>query len=222
MNLHTRWSTVVSRSVYPVMSLRAIAFALPSVVALILALGCANPQQRLDDFGNRVVDAAVIVHPDSMPLSTIPDVTGTFLMSIHIAFITDPVQLIATVTFTPSPGGGGTLDFTGQLLSYPDRATLVGDPVVLNGNSVSTGGDFTLTKMGLMIPAAANPAGVDAVADTTIALSILSTDDFCGIVSGMVTSPFSEPLDGSTSGAIRITAGTMGTALPAASMPGDR
>lgn len=173
--------------------------------------GCVDPRGRFDEFADRtpVVDAGVRV--DAPVLTMLPDVTGTFLVGLTIAFApARPVQLISTQTLT-----AGKLSLHLRFLRQSDRAIIEENPIDIPAVDVDSTGAFVIQIAELRIPKAANPLMNDAVAQNVVLGGMIkSKDAFCTTVTGMVIEPAQESLDGSTVGAIRIPDGASGNALP--------
>lgn len=184
------------------------------ILAALVVSGCVDPKGNFDEFSDRVVDAAA--RPDAPPLGSIPDVTGQFYVALSPA--PTPTLLfryIATTVVEQGPDGY-TLDLSLQPL---DRDTFepVGDPQVSNDVEVTEAGTFEAFFPDTVIPARANPvSGQELTADVTLIGQLRSEDLYCGDVDGMVKTPLTLALDGSTFGAIRIEEGTTGMDLPEA------
>jgi hypothetical protein len=182
--------------------------------AVSVLTGCPDPQGTFDNYVAKLPDAPVVVTYDSPPLNEIPDVTGTFLLAIKVAFVPQPLQAIATVTMTKN-GTGATMSFHVQWLAVDTRDLVTRLPFDLTNVVVDSAGTFTANVGTLVIPMEGNPLGVDATAENVTQPGQIQTKDrFCGTVTGMVTSPTPAPLTGSTFGAIRVQAGQTGSQLP--------
>jgi len=202
---------------------------LSSFAAVIGVSGCPDPQQRLDDYAGRVIDAAPANNIDAMPLSMVPDVNGTFLFSIAPTFANSSIlQFVGTVVFDMN---AGTISISIQPLNTAAAATCPHDrsyancspfscPTVLPTTSVTNAGEFMMTDSAMVhIPACANT--VTSMAATVMNLSvkgaIKTTDLFCGTITGVVVEDGAD-LGGpppSTFGAIRIPSSDAGSGLPA-------
>jgi hypothetical protein len=193
---------------------------LAATALLAVLSGCPDPGARFDEFESRVPDAQLAPEgcptPSGPALPQIPDVSGTSLFSIKIAFLGSlpPIQLLQTQTLTRA-GAGADLDLTMQFLTR-DRTALVGDVLMVNDIVVASSGEFCYKVDKLVIPGSASPTGSDAEAENVIVSGkIVSADLSCGDASGTVTKPVTNPLTGSTFGDIRVQPGQMGTQLPA-------
>jgi hypothetical protein len=188
-----------------------------SIISMTLVLaGCPDPQGRFDEYVSRVPDATVVSQADAPPISTVPDVNGTFLFSIYVSLFPSlpPIRAIATTALDTVANKvsisinyvdvttGAVLTGAGSIASFPNNPL---DP---------TTGVFTVTAAQLVIPAQANALGADATATSVVISGTLKSADFyCGTVEGLVQ-PQNAALTGSTFGAIRIPAGQSGSQLP--------
>ena len=191
-----------------------VAGVLAGVAAIALG-GCPEPEKRFREFVGRAptVDAGAAVEDGGG--GAIADVTGTFLLAIATTIAPDrPLQFLAEVTLTPAAAGTATLSLVAQPLSVAAR-TAVGSPIAVSNVAVDARGRLTLPFGAQTVTGAANPiSGSDILATITLTGAIASADRFCGTVTGMVTMPIQIDLAGSVWGAIRVPAGTVGTALP--------
>jgi hypothetical protein len=210
---------VESRDLYGMFSRYRRASVLSTLAAVHLVAGCPDPGARFDEFAARVPDAQLAPEgcpTPSMPaLPMIPDVSGSALFALKIAFLgtLPPIQLIANQTLTRS-GNTAELDLTLQFLTR-DRAQLVGDVITVNDVAVAPSGELCFRIEELSIPGEASPTGSAARAEAVIVSGrIVSADLGCGDASGTVTMPVRNPLTGSTWGNQRIQAGQMGAQLP--------
>lgn len=183
-----------------------------TVAAFGFSGGCVDPGGTFDDFQERVVDAAS--RPDARSIDEIPDVTGEFYMGLRPGPTPSlPFRFLAT-TVLHQDASGATLDLS--MLSL-DRETFepVGAPNAVEGVVVSDSGEFTAVFIDVVIPARANPvSGQELTADVTLIGQLRTEDLYCGDAEGMVNSPFTLSLDGSTFAAIRVAPGTTGMDLP--------
>ena len=185
-------------------SIRA-AVVLSIFSAVPLLAGCPDPEGRFNEYVGRIPDGKIVVMYDAPPLNEIPDISGNNLLAIKIVFVgSGPLQALVNVTMTKT-GATAKANFH---ISWLDKESLqvTGTPFDVNDIQISSAGEFDVNIATLMIPAAANPLGIDAVAkDTVLHGLIKSADFFCGTVNGMVTSPTMQSLQGSTFGAVRVT-----------------
>jgi hypothetical protein len=189
---------------------RLTCVALPAVMAF-LVLGCVDPKEQFDEFGGRVVDAAP---PPDTGGGAVFDITGSFLLAIQAPVGNDPIRFLVTSVFT-AEGDAGTADLTFQALKFDacnpagNGGTEVGDSITINDVPVDASGTFDIMQQGTTVVEAANPlcTGLpgDIVADIEFVGTIKSADLICGDVKGMVMSPVSLSLNGSTFGAVRVT-----------------
>lgn len=188
------------------------ATVLSTLLAVAALAGCVDPGGRMDDFTNSIKrDGGVINMIDAPPLANIPDVSGTFLISIRISFApARALEILATTVLTKKTDGTATLDLDGRFLAVADRKP-TGDPVVIHGTAVNNAGELTIVKDILFIPKAANPLVRDAtVENAKLPGSIKSVDLFCGVVRGHVAEgnvdlEQSEPDNPTTFAAVRVT-----------------
>lgn len=186
-------------------------------VRLCVALGlaftaaCASPDERLDDFRDRVVDAAVNDRPDAEVLTTIPDVTGTFLVGINPSATPGSfLPFLATFTLIDGTTDQPKLDVHLQPLNAANLQP-TGDPIdaVESPVAVSLTGEYTIAYDDAIVPAETNAnSGTQLTVDMTLTGLIRSEDEVCGFADGMVVAPFNLTLDGSTFGARRVPDGT--------------
>ena len=179
------------------------------------ALGaCVSPADRFDEFAERVVDAQANTIDGSGGLF---EIDGEFLLALVPSFaVNNTLRFIVTADITIE-GDSGTLDLEIQPIKV-DRCEPagnggepVGDPLETTGVAVSEVGGFEITHDGAMVTAEANDVTCgDIVADLVLIGQIRSADMFCGDVTGRVTAPLPNDLEGSTFGAIRIEPGTTG------------
>jgi hypothetical protein len=183
------------------------------LAAAATLLGCPDTQERLDEFENRIPDAKVVVVYDAAVVNEIPDITGTALLSIRVAFASVNVQTRVDWTLT-KVGEGGSIDMTLRFLHAQNR-TVVGDPLTINDVVVDNTASFTTDPVTVAIPVEANPLGNAVSAENLVLTGTIRTADLtCGSVSGVVQ-PVNVPLTGSTFGAVRATPGATGNDLPA-------
>jgi hypothetical protein len=211
---------VETRNDYGMLSSNCSAGSLSTVVrlgallTLLTVTGCPDTGAKFDEFLARIPDGAPVNNVDAPVLQNIPDVNGTFLMGFKISLLPNPIQLIATVTMTPITATSAELDITLRYLANSDRM-FVGDPFTIENVAVSSTGEFATPARTLNVPGQASPTGNNATAENVVLHGIIRSADYvCGTVTGMVTSPISAPLDGSTFGQIRVQAGQTGSQLP--------
>lgn len=182
------------------------------VLGLAALSGCPDPSGAFDEFGNRVIDSgmpqAADSGPDATPLEEIPDINGDFLMGMATNLgPSTPLWFRVTHVMTDNGDGTATLDVTIQPLDFDDPNHIaVGDPLIANDVAINSAGQFTVVLTDAEIPGEANPiTGNDLVGDFNIISTIKSADRVCGDVTGMVTSPATIDVSGTTFSTIRIT-----------------
>jgi hypothetical protein len=181
-----------------------------SAAALLVGLGglvaCVDAGKSFDDFTDRVgtTDANTVDRPPS----SIHNVTGTFLLSVHAGFETsnDPayyVQLIAN--WTLADGDQPMLDGSFTPLCVSSACTVMRDPIppaLTNVAPVMADGTFSQALVGAL-PGGANPfSGTMQAMNGALQGVILDENTVCGTVIGTVAGL---DLAGSTFGAIRVT-----------------
>jgi hypothetical protein len=186
------------------------------VVALLCGLGaCVDAGKSFDDFSDRVgtTDANTVDRPPS----SIFNVTGTFLVSVHAGFETsnDPAYYVQfLVSWTLTEGDTATLDGSYMPLCTNAACATMREmipPALTNVAPVNVDGSFTQPLVGTL-PGGANPlSGSPQPMDGSLQGSILDENTVCGGVTGTVAGL---DLAGSTFGAIRVT-DTTPASLPA-------
>ena len=181
--------------------------------------GCVDPPGAFQDFEDRIIDGGNRGRDGS---GGIFDVSGEFLLSIRPSFSpNDTLQFLVTSTLTET-ATGGALDLSIQPLiaakcPFDPPREPIGDPLVKTGIEVADSGTFQVLFERAEVPREANGVSCSSriEADVALAGQLKSADLFCGEVSGEVFVPAGiPPLDGSTFGAIRVAAGTIGEDLP--------
>jgi hypothetical protein len=175
----------------------------------VLAFGlvaCVDAGKSFNDFGDRVgtTDANTVDRPPS----SIHNITGSFLLSVHAGFETsnDPayyVQLL--VHWTLVDGDTPTLDGSFVPLCVNTACTEMRaqiPPALTNVAPVAVDGTFAQALSGTL-PSGANPlSGTQQPLMGTLQGVILDENTACGTVTGTVAGI---DLIGSTFGAIRVT-----------------
>jgi hypothetical protein len=191
------------------MSSRSASFAALAVATLATAGGCLKPEDRFDDFVERVVDAGATGGLcESQPV----DISGEFLLSISVSISPDtPLRFRCATELVAN----AALDLQCTPLTVAGGSD-IGDPLGQDDIPVEFDGSFVAVIVGT-VPGDANPiSGSDIVtSDAGLMLSgrSCSADDFCGTVAGTITMPFEGPIDG-TFAAVRIAPGLEGDDLP--------
>lgn len=191
-------------------------FSLSVSVAAIAGTGCVDAKGSFDDFEGRVIDAANNT-VDAPMVDMIPDVSGTFLWGLAPDFApAATIRLIGTHTLTQNGDGTATLSVILQpvgVLGGANDGLPVGNALTVDNIAVDNTASFSFALTG-NLPGTANPvSGTDLALDLTVDGNIRDMDTMCGLVNG---SAGVAPLNNSTFGSMRITAGTMGNALPTA------
>jgi hypothetical protein len=179
-----------------------------------------DPGKAFDDFNERAgtTDASTI----DAPPSSLHDITGTFLVSVHPGFesTNDPtfyMQMLVDWTLTEATSSlAGTYT---PLCTHATCATprVMIPPAIQNVSTVSPDGTFEQTITGTL-PGGANPiSGTAQPFSGVLRAGIIDADTVCGTVTGMVAGI---DLTGSTFAAIRVTDTTPATLpAPVASCP---
>jgi len=185
-----------------------------TVVVCLLAAGCTDTGSRLDDFGDHVVDASVVIDYDARPLDQLPDVSGTFYTTMTAAIApTSPFHFRFTNVLTRNADGTGTIDVTIEALSADERLP-VGDPATMTDVPVTMNGEMVVPFVGTL-PGAANPLSSNDVGlDIDIVVTIRDADTICGVANGETTAPVVLDVSGSIVIAVRVAEGAEGMDLP--------
>jgi hypothetical protein len=139
------------------------------------------------------------------------DISGDHLFVLASVIAPElPLQFITTVAFTDAGDGTAVMDISFQPLSLTPGSTTeprepVGESLDFTGVPIDAGGAFTVDLGAVEVTGMANPiTGSDIAATLVITAAIQSTELYCGTVDGMVTSPLTAPLAGSTFAAVRL------------------
>lgn len=196
---------------------RAIALCIVFVAAAASS-GCKDALNDFDEFARRST-RDLSADPDAPP-GMVYDISGEFLMAVATNVDPDrPILLIAASVMAPAGNGTAVLDLTLTPLTVKDHQPLVGMELIATGIEVSADGRFVADFGKQTFPSSANPLfSSDIVADLRLVARITSPDAYCGDVEGQVSRPLQLDLAGSRFGARRIAAGTVGAALPPASI----
>jgi hypothetical protein len=182
---------------------------LSSALCLAFTAACATPDERLNDFNDRVIDANTD-RVDAEVLTTIPDVSGRFLFALDPAPTPGSYfPFLATVELIDGTTDEPKISVVLQPLTVNGRDE-VGDPIntVTSPVPVALTGEFTLEYDDALIPAQTNASsGTEIMADMVLDGIIRSEDEFCGLANGMVVSPFTLSLNNSTFGTVRLADG---------------
>jgi hypothetical protein len=188
---------------------------LSTVVALSALVGCVDARKSFDQFGDHVVDANTSM-PDNPIVSMIPDATGHFLFSAHIAAAPNaaPIEVISDFTVTSNGNGSGKVSYMGYALTTADLQIATDPPgphFQAADQIIAPDATFTAALTGTL-PGDANPItpGLQVSVNGVLHATIKSTDLICGTITGTAI----VDLSGSTFGIIRVAPGTIGAALP--------
>jgi hypothetical protein len=190
--------------VKPVSTSFAIVLA---AVSTTLTLGCVDARSSYDDFADRLVDAEPFQDVDGMVVTSLPDVTGQWLIAVWpINIPDDKIILFETeLNLTGVTANTGKLDISAHPLSVADREP-VGEPFEADDQPVGSDASFDATFIGTL-PGAANPiSGSPAGVDAVLLGELRSVDFVCGTLTGTAGTL---TLDGSHWGAVRITGDTL-------------
>ncbi|MCG8418397.1 MAG: hypothetical protein MJE77_10685 [Proteobacteria bacterium] len=185
------------------------------VLTISVSIACVDPKKRVDEFGKRLVDAAPTC---SVETGQIANLTGQFYVAINPISIQPGalIRYIADTTFKQT-GNSFALDISIRPLDF-ETLELVPDATPTSWRDLPVDNEkaeFSAPLDGAVIPARANAAvpGLETtIVSGKIDGRILNANLWCGTITGMTN--LGRQLDGSTVGAIRITAGTIGAALP--------
>lgn len=181
-----------------------------AALAALVATACVKPEERFDEFHERVTDAG----PSSGSCtSRLADLTGEFLLAISVSVSPDRhLQFRCAL----AQSGDNVLDLACTPLTVEGR-TDVGDALGEEGIEVAADGTFVAAIAGT-VPGAANPiSGSDIMTSAEgleLSGSTCAEDFFCGELAGTIEQPPVGPVTGSF-GAQRIEAGATGDDLPA-------
>lgn len=178
-------------------------------LAAMVAAACIHPKDDYDDWLARTADARA-ARPtidagafEAGPLDT-PFEHDYFMACLPALASGDATKALlfqSHVKFTPSAGGGGTLDFTNTPLraKTTDFTATVGDVAAVTGSAVTADGHADVVFGATTIPAAANAAtGTDVMfQDSTLHLLIGNDSAFCASLSGDIVKPTPITLDAS-------------------------
>jgi hypothetical protein len=188
--------------------------------ALLLA-ACVDPQGRLNEFSARLPDAAQGPEVDAGGFAELPDLTGTFYVTVEPFQSGKYLHLLWTNTMTIDQATQtGTLAFEQTLLS--DNGT--GAPREPEGPTISKSdiavartGEFAVDYDDLVVVAADNPiTASDITVDLHFEATIVDQNAFCGTITHGSTSSGAD-LAGTRFIGRRVAPGTTGAALPAPS-----
>lgn len=191
-----------------------------TAILTLVGSACVDPGASFKAFDKRVLDAASTNVGGSCNGGEIPDVNGEFFLALSPSIAPDSLIKMIVTTGIDRTATPVTMTMTLQLLcSQADKCTVgqpVGDPVVLEPGEVSDDCGFLLVLTDVLIPGGANPiSGGDIIGNLDLLGTLTSDDLYCGLMNGTAAvggAPI--PIDGSTFGAQRIVAGTLGDALP--------
>jgi hypothetical protein len=179
----------------------------PLLALAVSVVACVDPKSDYNDYVNRTADAhtppPIIVDSgaETGPLYA-PDAgftTNTLFMSCLTGNAQgDPTKAsssVATVTYVPKSGGGGTITFGNQALitgssSLKNTTGMYNQAGPANA-PVAPDGTATVTWQNTTIPADANPVTMmDLVfSSSTLALHVESETQICGNFSGNLIQP---------------------------------
>jgi hypothetical protein len=190
--------------VKPVSTRFAIVLA---AVSTTLTLGCVDARSSYDDFADRLVDAEPFQDVDGMVVTSLPDVSGRWLISVWPINIPDDkiIQFDTTLDLVGVTENTGKLDISAHPLSVAEREP-VGNPFEADDEAVGSDASFDAPFEGTL-PGAANPiSGSNASVDAVLIGELRSADFLCGTLTGTAGTL---TLDGSHWGAVRITDDTL-------------
>jgi hypothetical protein len=189
---------------------------LSTVVACTTLVACVDARKSFNDYGDHVVDANTSV-PDSPILDKIPDATGHFLFSAHVAAAPNAaaIEVISDFTVKDNHNGTANVSYSGYALTTAGLQIATDPPgphFSATDMVVNPDGTFTAALTGTL-PGDANPItmGLMVTVNGTLHGQIKSKDLICGTITGTAILD----LSGSTFGIIRVAPGTLGADLPA-------
>jgi hypothetical protein len=180
----------------------------------LLAAGCVDPGQRLSDFQNDVVDAAIVEIPDGQVLDEIPDIGGTWYVVFAPVPTPDvPIHTRWEVEFERVGETSAKINVLSRPLNK-DTRVLVEAPFMLHETTINQAGEFTLSGEGMPLPTGTSALEFDITVNLKLNARIKSKDFMCGVmVEGNVVAP-NVPLNGTPFAAQRVAPGTEGDDLP--------
>jgi hypothetical protein len=195
-------------------SLARVLAVLPMAV---LSAACVNPENDYNAFVARskgvggMEDAAPTVDAPPADAPTQAELDAAFMdnkwvmacVSQLAPTVANAVLSVVNLDFTPSAGGGGTLQFTGSALAYTStnvNSPLAGSMVGPFMATIASNGTGTVMVGDQTIPAAANGVTMSQLVLTGVELAfhIESPTTMCASLSGMLTSPLTVTLNAST------------------------
>jgi hypothetical protein len=164
-------------------------------------LACADPRGAYEDFVTRAekLDAGPgsVAGPCSPPEPEL--VSGTALMAIGTSIgATYPILFYGQIT-TPAQGGKTAVLFRYHPLDASDRATPVGDELVLGPYAIESDGSFVAATGEMTLPGEANALlpGVPITSALVLHGKICGVRSFyCGTVTGESSYPIVGPVEG--------------------------
>jgi hypothetical protein len=179
----------------------------PLLALTVFVAGCVDPEKDYDDYFDRTADAhspppiTVDSGVETGPLYA-PD-AGFTTNTLYMSCLTgnaegDPSKAsssVATVTYAPKSGGGGTITFGNQALTIGATSlrSVSGTyyPASPTNAPVAPDGTATVTWQNTTIPANANPVTMmDLVfSSSSLALHVESETQMCGNFSGNLIQP---------------------------------
>jgi hypothetical protein len=210
----------------------AATFSLTAVVAVaIVPVACVTPQNDFDDYMSRAADAQGLVQPGSgdagvdtgpqyAPDASIP--SSTYFMSCLSQLAAVPAQassFTATLAYTTSSGGGGTLSLT--LAALTNGATSLsqtsGTPVTGMPATVAANGTAHMVFGPVSIPGNANavmPGSEIVFSDVTFDFHIESAQQICASLGGDLSQPTMLTLTPSRNPCVLVPASGPNAAVP--------
>ncbi len=190
-----------------------------AICLLGFGVACVDPEGKLDDFSERVIDAGEDEDVDAAAVDDIPDATGTYLAAFIPSLLpSETVQFLAEVE-VEDDGEDPTLSISMQPLDTDTREP-VGDEASAEDVSIDGAARFSAVLAEfppdsegcdpepdnpVVIPADASPVGSELALTVTLSGAIVTDELLCGDVEAVEFGTLGcEDLDGSTFGMIRV------------------
>jgi hypothetical protein len=186
-----------------------------------LVAGCPDPAGKYNEFNQRVPFFDAMIPIDAPPLSSIPDISGSFYMGVRTSLsAADKQEVIFLVTnvMTPQPDKTALLTSTLTPLSHWEDIPkhVVETAATTKDIRISSSGEYTAPLAELRLSEQANNINMQTaiVINLVFTGSIKSTDRYCGILKGELVEPIAFNLEGSTFSAIRVSPDVVLDSLP--------
>lgn len=171
--------------------------------ALFCATGCVDPEQRMQDFGERCeknADCAVLQNDAAAGCRPpIPgELGGQYWFILGALDPTLPVIFLADLTTTPGENGATLLQMDLQPIRAPDRKTPVCSVIELPPMPIDRSGRLDFQLPVINVPGQANPFSGNNISATPILRAEMCgvQDSYCGDLAGQLLEPLEYDLTG--------------------------